>query len=179
MADSDRQNEHRNRWRLGFLACGSLLVAGLIWVAFGQVSDPVRDADIEASMIVTSSGPSTTDAPVQDHEQDDAPSRKCAVGDPADPCHLLDNGTTFDPKWRAAVTLGCGETPDTRVILTFEPETNDRGTATLMWSEPSGRVFQLEVGSEVPSSGRLGWALHGYFLGPWDVDEVADTCVNS
>ncbi len=180
MAANDYSPDRSWKTRPRILAASSsLLIAGILGIVFWPASGADPTVTLDAAITTTNSHSTTTYAPVEDQEGAYEPLRSCAIGDPTDPCGSLEDGSTFDPQWQASVTLGCGKTPDTRTVLTFEPETNHRGTASLMWSEPSGRTFQLEVGSELPSSGRLGWALHGYYLGPWDVDEVDDTCVSS
>lgn len=102
-----------------------------------------------------------------------------SVGDPDNPIGILEDGSTFDPEWKAHVTLDCGSDPDSRTISGFDARTNSRGNPVLYGLTPSGggRALEpLEVNSIVPKDTTFAWAIDGILLGPWEVDSTTDTC---
>lgn len=86
------------------------------------------------------------------------------------------DATTNGPMGTARVSLGCGDTAETRQVTAFEADTTASGPAALYWSEPAGRLHPLQVGDQFPAGARLAWAVTGVQLGPWELDTVSDSC---
>lgn len=99
---------------------------------------------------------------------------------PTDPAPTV-RGTTIDPAaygppGTARVTLACGETAETRTVTAFEADTTATGPTVLYWSEPAGRLHELQNGDQFPAGARLAWAVIGMQLGPWAPDDITDAC---
>lgn len=121
----------------------------------------------------------TTEA--ADFDDDGVPPREGSVADLENPIQILEDGLTFDPEWRADITLTCGPDPETRTIAVFDVNTNNRGTAALDRMEPSNGGFAHEpvtVGAVVATDVDLAWRIPGILLGPWRVDTIIDACGN-
>lgn len=95
---------------------------------------------------------------------------------PPQPRGTTVGATKNGPTGTARVSLGCGDTADTRKVTAFEAETAADGPAALYWSEPAGRLHQLLVGDQFPAGARLAWAVTGVQIGPWDLDTISDSC---
>lgn len=143
----------------------------------GCSSDPVDLDTLGVSSTGASSATITTEA--TNFDGNDEPPREGSVADLENPIAILEDGLTFDPEWRADITLTCGPDPETRIITDFDVNTNDRGTAALYQQTPSGGGFAAEpatVGSVVPVDVDLAWSIPGILLGPWRVDTITDAC---
>jgi len=95
---------------------------------------------------------------------------------------VLPDGSVYDDRWFATVTLDCGPTRDERRIAGFVAETAGYGAAQLSaWrANPDGsavNIGELTVGSVVDVNGLLlNWRIGPVLLGPWPPDEVVDAC---
>lgn len=148
---------------------------------------PVTASLVTTSLVTATEGVLGTE-PMADpaiDNQDNPTIGTGSVGNLDAPIGALEDGSTFDPLWRAEVTLGCGGDASTRTVESFDAETNDRGDPVLyrMWPNSSGSGgFNAEpatVGSVIPVENGLHWAVAGILLGPWEVDIVTDTCESS
>jgi hypothetical protein len=134
------------------------------------IAAPATDS---TAHLETTMAPDPVDADVE-------PPRAGSKADLENPIGILEDGSTFDPQWRADVTLACGPDSDTRTIAVFDANTNDRGAPALYQQQPSGGGFALQpatVGSMVPVDVDLAWSIPGILLGPWRVDSITDGCV--
>ncbi|MEZ5407346.1 MAG: hypothetical protein R2761_04925 [Acidimicrobiales bacterium] len=95
---------------------------------------------------------------------------------PPQPHGTTVDATTNDPIGTARVSLGCGDTAETRQVTAFEAEPAAGGPSALYWAEPAGRLHPLRVGDQFPAGARLAWAVTGVQLGPWDLDTISDSC---
>jgi len=95
---------------------------------------------------------------------------------------VLPDGSVYDDRWFATVTLDCGPTNDERRIAGFAADAAGYGTPELSaWrANPDGsanNIGELTVGSVVDVDGLLlRWRIGPVLLGPWPPDEMIDAC---
>ncbi|MCP3933972.1 MAG: hypothetical protein GY708_01220 [Actinomycetia bacterium] len=98
--------------------------------------------------------------------------------DPEELITELPDGSTFDPKWTAAVVLGCVD-DETWIVEDFVVETAGYGEAFLYvgWPQAGGIAFDaLELGAEVPDGSVLYWSIRNVATGPWEVVDKTVDC---
>lgn len=133
--------------------------------------DTVGTSHDDLGVAPSGSDPATSPPPT-----DEVPS--ITTGTPLPP---QQRGTTVGaapngPMGTATVSVGCGDTAETRQVTAFEVEPTPSGPPALYWSEPAGRLHVLQVGDQFPAGARLAWAVTGVQLGPWDLDTISDSC---
>ncbi len=179
------------------LVVGVLLVAGIVgaaWATKGSGHEggagtaarsepnvPVEPTVAPPVSSTTVSNPTTTTAHIDTFANpsdgpDDTPPVTGFSGTPGRPITALEDGSVFDPSWRASIELGCGSTPELRRVTSLTAETAGRGEALFYQAEPEGRLNPVEIGMEFPVGSEFAWSVQNILLGPWPVGEVVDAC---
>lgn len=160
-----------------------LILATAVLAAACSTTEPSSPTEAQVSTTVASTAVEISEVgtTIADYQPTNSGASAC---DPdSDVICILPGDAIFDERWVATVTIECGSESSTRRLVAFEAETAGYGEPVLSLGEvrADGSVRYTVwpvVGDEFNAERfNFSWNIQNVLLGPWEVDEIIDTCV--